>query len=412
MKTMYSRLLGVAAFTVCAATAVSSVLGLSPGAALAATPKLAWGAPYAVDAHSESVNGLTQVSCTSTSFCAAVDGSGRTLLFDGSTWSKPRSVDADPTGFTGLSCPTKDFCIATDTDGFAVTWNGSRWSAPRQIDPNSVEGQLQLWVSCTSPSFCAAVDDLGYALTWTGKGWKRHAVTDQYGNNVSLTGVDCVEAAFCVAVDNSGDVVTWDGKAWSKPRAVDDLGGFTAVSCTSTKFCAAVGDGVTTYNGTKWSPPESISEVYMESVSCTSPSHCVAGDDLGYVYGWNGQRWSSATAVSPDAGLSSMSCIGTTFCVAVDTNGDAVFYDTVPAITTSSLSAATKGEKYSDQLRADGHAPYSWRVLGGLPPGLKVSKSGLITGAPSRAGKFSVKLKVTDVLHISSEKSLSLTVKS
>jgi hypothetical protein len=371
----------------------------------------AWGRSFGIDRRSDAPNGITQVSCPSTTFCAAVDGSGRALVFKGTKWSPARAIDADPSGFSGLSCPTTTFCIATDTDGFAVTWNGKRWSAPKQIDPTQDQGELQLFVSCATRSFCGAVDSFGEALTWHGHGWARHLVTDQYGNGVDFSGLSCPTKSFCVAVDGNGDAVTWDGAKWSKPRLIDDLGNLNVVSCSSPKFCAAAGSGVLIFNGKKWLPAESISSVQMKSVSCVSPRWCMAGDFDGAAYRWNGARWSDGRAITEGDTLNSISCPTSSFCAAVTSGGNVVFYAPVPAVATASLRAATKGRAYSVQLRARGGvAPYTWRTVRGLPHGLKLSSSGMISGTPKTAGKFLIKVAVSDPLHETSNRKLSLKV--
>ena len=58
---------------------------------------------------------LDSVSCPTASFCAAVDESGYALTYDGSSWSKPVSIE--PSGAPGaVSCPTASFCAAVDLE--------------------------------------------------------------------------------------------------------------------------------------------------------------------------------------------------------------------------------------------------------------------------------------------------------
>jgi hypothetical protein len=374
----------------------------------AAAPPSAWGGHFPVDQNA-AVNGITAVSCATTTFCMAVDGAGRAMSFTGSGWSKPKSIDADSTGFTGLSCRSMTFCIATDTNGFATVWDGKRWSAPRQIDPTQVEGQLQLYVSCPAAKFCAAADSSGYVLTSQGSSWKRHLIEDKFGNAVSFTGISCSSSSFCAAVTNDGEAVTMDGGTWSKvtQTSAEIL---NAVSCVSAEFCVAVGDGALTYEGKSWSPHQDISPVQLGSVSCVSTKDCVAGDELGSEYRWNG-RWAAGKSLSPDDSLNAISCRTSSFCAVVTANGNAVFYDVEPYLSTSSLPAATVGRSYSVALKAVGGVkPYSLRSVKGMPAGLAVSRTGLIAGKPSKAGKYEVTFAVGDPLHISSTRVLELTV--
>jgi hypothetical protein len=69
-----------------------------------------------------------------------------------------------------------------------------------------------------------------------------------------------------------------------------------------------------------------------------------------------------------------------------------------PAITTKSLPAGKFRHAYSATLRAtDGTPGYTWSRTGGsLPTGLKLARSGRISGTPSRVGTWSFTVKVTD----------------
>jgi hypothetical protein len=118
------------------------------------------------------------------------------------------------------------------------------------------------------------------------------------------------------------------------------------VACSSTTWCAAVGDdynGSTdtaiamTWNGTTWAAAPSTStpsspNSYLESVSCTGPTFCAATGN-GYVVAdngnsyttlmeiWNGSSWS--VTPSPNLGtdqgnfMTSVSCFAATSCSAV-----------------------------------------------------------------------------------------------
>lgn len=68
----------------------------------------------------------------------------------------------------------------------------------------------------------------------------------------------------------------------------------------------------------------------------------------------------------------------------------------VLAITTGSLPGGTKGQPYSASLSAaGGNPPYQWKVLGKLPKGLRLSKSGVIAGtvsAKAKSGSFTIEV--------------------
>ena len=109
--------------------------------------------------------------------------------------------------------------------------------------------------------------------------------------------------------------------------------GFDSVSCVSSSFCAAVG-GVGTayvYNGSTWTKNYSNGSLpSLDAVSCGSPTMCVAGAATAHKYlTWNGSSWSLNTFTGADASeeITSVSCVGASFCLAVDGNGNSIAFD-------------------------------------------------------------------------------------
>jgi hypothetical protein len=60
--------------------------------------------------------GALNLSCATTSFCAAVDQNGNAVSFTGGSWSKPARIDSN-LGLTSVACLTVAFCVAVDTTG-------------------------------------------------------------------------------------------------------------------------------------------------------------------------------------------------------------------------------------------------------------------------------------------------------
>ncbi len=82
-----------------------------------------------------------------------------------------------------------------------------------------------------------------------------------------------------------------------------------------------------------------------------------------------------------------------------------------PAITTSSLPAAMVGQAYKQTLSASGGVgPYSYFILSGAVPGLKLTPDGVFSGMPSAAGNYSLNFQVIDQLRNNSSRTLTLTV--
>jgi hypothetical protein len=83
-------------------------------------------------------------------------------------------------------------------------------------------------------------------------------------------------------------------------------------------------------------------------------------------------------------------------------------------ITNASLPKATIGASYSVQLGAiGGQSPYNWQLAAdsaAMPDGLQLNSSGLISGTPTTNSGASLKLQLTDVNSVTTNKTLSLIV--
>jgi hypothetical protein len=177
----------------------------------------------------------------------------------------------------------------------------------------------------------------------------------------ALSAVSCTSARACTAVGaafvggrDRPLAERWNGTSWSiqptpQPRGAKDST-LNGVSCTSTRFCIAVGLStnrggnrgrialVERWNGTHWSiqrtpKPRGAAESFLNGVSCTSPTACTAVGGGIYSIGpftfigggvllaerWNGSRWSIQRIPVPRAasGLSGVACVSRSFCIAV-----------------------------------------------------------------------------------------------
>jgi hypothetical protein len=244
------------------------------------------------------------VSCPTVSFCMAVDAlDSSTFLFNGSTWSSAPSI-SDPVpstqrGMASVSCSSPSFCAAVDNGSNAFTFNGTSWSPATAIDP----GHELSTVSCPSTSFCAAVDYGPNVITFNGTSWSKPSAIDP---GSYLQAVSCASASFCVAIDRKGNAFTFNGSTWSAPVNADPNGltmgeggiSWPVVSCPTSNFCAAVdgaGGNVVTFDGHSWTTPVTVdSEAansvsgpvleFLMSVSCPSAMFCVAGDSIGHAF--------------------------------------------------------------------------------------------------------------------------------
>jgi len=129
------------------------------------------------------------------------------------------------------------------------------------------------------------------------------------------------------------------------PTAATATNTDAAVSCVTSAFCMAVGNGdqplngatvAEEWNGSVWSslPMPSVPNAtapYLNGVSCVTTNFCVAvgaadfaGTFAPLIEQWNGSVWSvvQAAADSSDSRLLSVSCTSTTFCMATGPNGN------------------------------------------------------------------------------------------
>jgi hypothetical protein len=79
-------------------------------------------------------------------------------------------------------------------------------------------------------------------------------------------------------------------------------------------------------------------------------------------------------------------------------------------VTTSGLPGGALTAPYSGSLTATGGTPpYTW-TAGGLPPGITVSSSGVLSGTPTSPGLFTVTVTVKDSTGVSISASLPMTI--
>jgi hypothetical protein len=324
------QLEGVSCTSGSACTALATY-GNSAGADLAKAER--WnGTTWAIEAipspKGATGKSLYGVSCTSASACTAVGyysnaSTSSTLAerWNGTTWA----VQSTPTWTSGLdeavSCTSASACTAVgyavkdDGNGNVVTlaerWNGTTWAVQSTPSPGGSWGSYLDGVSCTSAWACMAVgyyyNASGYGLTlaerWNGTTWAVQSTPNPpAGDYGELLGVSCTSASACTA---AGDYSTvpgfegtladrWNGTTWAKQSILSpsaEGSQIDGVSCTSASACVAAGyyynsagTPVTLaerWNGTTWAVqatpnPRGSSGSFLNGVSCTSASACVA----------------------------------------------------------------------------------------------------------------------------------------
>jgi hypothetical protein len=137
----------------------------------------------------------------------------------------------------------------------------------------------------------------------------------------------------------------WDGRGWQRLPAGPRTAYLDGVSCTAPSACMAVGYSMTRadeqglatiWTGRRWKithppGPGGRSSPSLAGVSCTSTSRCIAvgsftngtGDPQALAERWDGRRWSlqgtENKTVSATTMLSGVSCASPSGCIAVGT---------------------------------------------------------------------------------------------
>ncbi len=274
-------------------------------------------------------NAVTSASGVHASVTAAPTLTNDAGTIAAPSWHAP--VPADPTSGDpqDVSCPSTTFCAAVDRGGSVELYDGRTVSAPQRIDPGVYgigSGYLPLslvTISCTSANFCVAADITGAALSYNGRTWTRNATTHlgQFGGPL----LSCVSSTFCLGVDQDGTTSRFNAGTWTQQASIGDSSTFpvaiTALSCTSATFCLATDllNAVTyRYDGTTWTAVSGSTA--PELVSCVSPTSCV-GVSSSTAYRFNGTTWSAGSAVPGFGAAVTLDCVSSTFCVVADGNG-------------------------------------------------------------------------------------------
>jgi plastocyanin len=122
---------------------------------------------------------------------------------------------------------------------------------------------------------------------------------------------------------------------------------------------------------------------------------CTSGVPVGNTPSASGTNWSGSCTFT-QAGTYVFWCTvhGSSMSETVTVSAGAL------VIETTTLPEATRGGAYTATLTASGGVPpYKWKKVGPLPKGLKLLKTGMITGTPSTklaAGSYPIGVKVTD----------------
>ncbi len=178
-----------------------------------------------------------------------------------------------------------------------------------------------------------------------------------------------------MAVGLSGEAATYPGSGttWAPITAVD-TNNFTAVSCMSSSFCLAVDNlgYAYAYNGTTWTKEtgakiDANASPALDSVTCTSVEYCVAMDGTnGDAYVDVGGFWSQKEAVDSGTTSVDVSCVAVGYCFATDNGGNILELANTPPALSGAPTVAPSG---SGSLQATWTAPSPPGGFGGVSSG-------------------------------------------
>jgi hypothetical protein len=234
---------------------------------------------------------------------------------------------------TGVSCMPKGPCIAIDYSGQIYALSGSN------VESLGALGVSTFGISCPTQSFCAVVGD-DEALILRPSGVMTYLLADSAQSNTHWQSVSCSSPTFCMAgggviggsQDGAGVVASWNGVDWSPAQVVlpdipsDAKTEVSSMSCTSPTFCIAAdqNDRELLWSGKRWSLQPFINNFGTAfSVSCSSRTFCMAqGYSNPDTLTWNGTGWHwRGTNAVDDFGI--VSCLSPNDCVAVSALGPA-----------------------------------------------------------------------------------------
>ena len=265
--------------------------------------------------------------------------------WNGRTWklqATPVPPGSDGTSLDAVSCLSPANCTAVGNyqDGtlnyvvLAEHWNGHAWAIQAAPNPAGNYEDVLIAISCAAAADCVAVgqyiDAQDNARTlaerWNGRTWALTGAHDAPGGGSSvLIGVSCTAVTRCVAIGNwsqgtsVGGTLTdvWNGSAWTLSRSdTAPQGFFSAISCTRTDNCTAVGTALrgalaASWNGRIWRrqampQPARLVSASLAGVSCLTAADCTAvgsyyhaGSQASLAEHYSGGRWQVQATAAP-----------------------------------------------------------------------------------------------------------------
>ncbi|MBM6400546.1 hypothetical protein [Phycicoccus sonneratiae] len=259
----------------------------------------------------DDVNTASDTVCPTTTTCIGIAGDGTGAVMVRFSTTETLWTVAPPQGRPfDVSCSSRGFCGVVDERLSSVFLRDGAWQAPRPTQTD--QAWLLSGIACPTDDFCAATttgssNDFGNILRFDGTSWSQEY--DYY----TAADLDCTSPTHCVAIKNGSRTVLWDGSTWSQGPGTGTWFVTSAIDCTTTTSCAAVSHygKVSTWDGTAWTTPVQVGGTAYSDwrISCSAPGACaIAGVD-GTVALLEEGAWSAPTDITTgDVGLHGISC--------------------------------------------------------------------------------------------------------
>ncbi|MCU1688269.1 MAG: hypothetical protein JWN20_197 [Jatrophihabitantaceae bacterium] len=264
---------------------------------------------------------IRSLTCPVVGFCAALAQGAQTYVMTAGGWQLP--VDNPESRYVdSLSCYAAARCTASQVgpgpglESSTYSFDGSTWTVVAHSP-----GVRRAMLDCQSATQCAAVEDR-FVWRFDGSQWAQIAEID-----LRPEVFVCASPSFCIA-GNGFSAVVLEGSAWSSSAGLTPNTAVYSAACASVTFCAFGGNrGAVTFDGATWTQWRDITmnagTVPLVSMSCPAVNRCLAGDQVGFLYAFNGTGWTTLIPGPAEDSAVFVSCPTVERCYAISADGHA-----------------------------------------------------------------------------------------
>ena len=367
---------------------------------------------------------LTWVNNTATAMWNAVLGAEAyniQLLRDGSDYGNPIAVNGGSTTARDLSSHLNDDGVYTFRVQAAAAGTQSEWSDAstesykRDTQKPTIKGEPSKRIDAKTAEFYFTSSEAGtyyYTVDHVNSGAPTaeqiaddknpHAGCTNVRTTINLRDIADTNArkVYVVVRDKSGnlsDVFTITVPAYSAQPTPTPT---PAPTATPTPTPAPTTYTVTLQGGTGYTiaatggSKSPVNAGGSFSFTVTPSSGYTRGN--GFAVKANGTTLTSNNGVYTISNINTNQTVSVSGIVKSQTNNGGTL-PAAPAITTTTLAAATMGKEYRQQITATGGTPITWSYSGTLPDGMTLAaNTGILSGTPTQEGSFRFAVKATN----------------